>query len=559
MLTDLLIKNLSLIERLELEFHPGLTVLTGETGAGKSILLEALMLIMGERASIEQIREGSDDLEVMAGFTLDETTLQKTNQILGDLGLSALDDSSLIVRKVVARHGRHKQFVNGMPVTLGQLRELASPLIDLTSQHAQQSLLQAKGQLALLDAFAGHDDLLAAMSDAYRQFQSAKQKLASVSLDERTRLTRIDWLQFQIDEISRINPKAGELEALSLERDRLNQVGRLQDEAKRAIELLTDSDRGQDTLASVQQASHILKRSAKHHEALEEMSRSLLDAASLIDDVARELDRYLAKLQANPERLNQIDERLFELQRLVRKQGTSLDDVFAGQVAMTKELNELEGMAESLAAYNADLKTFEEHCHQLSIQLTKSRREAAGRFSNAVKQELRDLGMPQVVFDIELTNVTFTTSGANQIRILFSANPGEPPQSLEKIASGGELSRVMLAIKRVLLTRDLTLVSIFDEVDAGVGGAMGEAIGEKLQVIAQGRQVLCVTHLAQVAARADVHLKVEKQIIDNRTVTTVTTLNDESRVEELARMIGGRQLTELSRKHAEEFLERAHA
>lgn len=564
MLSELFVKNLTLIERLDLNFGPGLSVFTGETGAGKSILLDALMLIMGGRASIEAIREGAEELEVVARFDLEPGALAKANASLAELGLGPSDESCLILRKVVARHGRHKQYINGTPVTLAQLKEVAEPLIDFTGQHAQQVLLQPKGQLGLLDAFGGHERHLAQMASAFAELKALKVQRSQLSLDERTRLSRIDWLRFQIEEIAKVSPQEGEIETLKAEREQLAHAAKLKEESERARELLCDAEGGKDALAKVYEAANALQRAARHHAWFADQAKGLADAGSLIDDVVRELGRYTERLEMNPKRLVEVEDRLFDLQQLIRKHGSSLGDVIAAHVTMQTEVDQLQSAEEQLSALESKLALAQKRCQEVAAVLTHARQKAGEQFVKAVKKEVSDLGMPHAFFKVDVQphadeskETQFNAMGADVVRLLFSANPGEQAHSLEKIASGGELSRVMLGIKRVLLTKDLTLVSIFDEVDAGVGGAMGEAIGEKLQKIAQGRQVLCVTHLAQVAARAHGHMKVEKQVSKGRTLSTVTQLSTEERIEELARMMGGRQVTEITRQHAREFLHSA--
>lgn len=530
-LTELFIRNLTLIDEMSLSFGPGLTVLTGETGAGKSILLDAIFLAIGGRASSDQIRDGAAELDVTARFGLEEPTL--------------------LLRRVVARNGRHRQYINAMPVTVGQLREVAEPLVDFTGQHAQHALLFAKGQMSLLDAYADHDHLLSEVTTFFEARKELLAEKARLSLDERSRANRVEWLRYQLDEIDKCGLKSGELEELANERERLLNAAKIKEEGARILRALSDGDQGDDVLSRLA----LVLRSIQYFAAIE--SR-LEDASNLIDDACREVTKQIHSLEEDSGRLSEVEDRIGDIKQLTRKHGDTIEEVFGAANKMRTELASLEAHDESLATIEKKLRDADTKLGTAASALSKSRRDAAVSLAPLVRREIADLGMPEAQFAIELTSQDEVHStGADTLRMLFSANPGESPNALEKAASGGELSRVMLGIKRVLMTKDTTMVSIFDEVDAGVGGAIGHAIGEKLKAISKGRQVLCVTHLAQVAALADAHLKVEKKVVAGRTISTLQTLTREQRVEELARMMGGKEVTDLTRKHAHEFLQQA--
>lgn len=548
MLTELYIRNLTLIDELSLSFGPGLSVLTGETGAGKSILLDAIFLTIGGRASADDIREGATELDVSARFCLKHEMRDENDEL-----------PSLLLRRVVARNGRHRQYINGMPVTVTQLREIAEPLIDFTGQHAQHALLDAKGQMSLVDAFASHTSLLSRVAAAYEVRKEVLAEKRQLDMDERTRANRIDWLRFQVEEIDKCAPKPGEMDALVIEREQLINANKIRDEGVRLSRALTEGEDGDDVSARLAVALKSLQMLKRFDAAFENMEKALGDAAVIIDDVCTEVSRKLRTLEEDPARLSAVEDRLGDIKQLMRKHGDTIEEVLIAQSAMNAELAALEARDERLAELDRKLAKAEDEIRSAARALSKSRREAADKLAPLVKKEIADLGMPEAIFAIELSfhEQGITASGGDTLKMLFSANPGESPNALEKVASGGELSRVMLAIKRVLMTKDTTMVSIFDEVDAGVGGAIGQAIGEKLKAISQGRQVLCVTHLAQVAALADAHFKVEKKVVQGRTFSTLQNLNKAQRVEELARMMSGREVTELTRKHAYEFLEQA--
>jgi DNA repair protein RecN (Recombination protein N) len=561
MLTELYIRNLTLIEELSLIVGPGLTVLTGETGAGKSILLDAIFLVIGGRASSDQIRDGAGELDVSARFFLDEKVRLRTNETLHTLELHSLEESSLLLRRVVSRNGRHRQYINGAPVTVSQLREVAEPLIDFTGQHAQHALLAQKGQLSVIDAFASHEELLEQMAqsfDARKKLLLQKQKL---NLDVRARTNRIDWLRFQIDEIEKCAPSPGELASLVQERERLQNSAKIREEGARVLRALQDGDDGDDVASRLVAASRSTQALKRFNPTFENLDKQLSEATAIIDDVCREVARYLRSADEDPSRLGVVEDRIGDIKQILRKHGDDVEEVLKSLDTMRSELSALEDSEVHLEEIEKRLKAAESLVLKNAKELSTSRALAAAKLAPLVKKEISDLGMPAAVFSAEVIpnqNIDHVTQlGCDHVRMLFGANPGESANALEKVASGGELSRVMLAIKRVLMTKDTTMVSIFDEVDAGVGGAIGHAIGEKLKAISNGRQVLCVTHLAQVAALADAHMKVEKGVREGRTTSKLQTLSKAQRIDELARMMGGKEVTELTRRHASEFLEQA--
>lgn len=563
MLAELYIRNLTLIEELSLVFGPGLTVLTGETGAGKSILLDAIFLAIGGRSSIDHIRDGAKELDVSARFFVDQKAKKRIAQALVSLDMPELEESSLLIRRIVSRNGRHRQYVNGAPVTVSQLREIAEPLIDFTGQHAQHALLAPKGQLALVDAFASHEPLLLEMSRSFDDRKRLLTQKKQLDMDERTRANRIDWLRFQIEEIEKCAPKVGELDDLMRERDSLLNVAKIRDEVSRVVRALSEGEDGDDVGSRLAAANRSMQALCKYNATFEILEKQLSEATSIVDDVCLAITRHVRSVDEDPERLSVVEDRIGDIKQLLRKHADTVEDVLQLQIDMGAELSALEESEERLSELDKKLSFATALVVAAAKRLSVSRMLAARKLAPAVKKEIADLGMPDSIFEIELvhheddTGSHASAMGADSLRLLFSANPGESPNAVEKVASGGELSRVMLAIKRVLMTKDATMISIFDEVDAGVGGAIGHAIGEKLKAISRGRQVLCVTHLAQVAALADAHLKVEKKVTNGRTLSTLHSLDRSQRVEELARMMGGREVTELTRRHASEVLEQA--
>ncbi len=567
MLTHLTVKNLALIDHAELTFGAGLTVLTGETGAGKSILVEALLLLLGQRADASVIRQGATDGSVEAAFTLRGTARASVCDALDDAGLPALDDDTLVLRRLISREGRHKQTINGSLCTVSQLKAVAEHLVDFTGQHAHQQLVRKGAGLALTDAYAGHDDDVTAMRSAYTHTRAIAQELSTLREKEQEKERRLDVIRFYLDEIEALSPVAGEDEALQAERRRLHNASKLRDATSAALSVLRDGD--DDALSRVRQAQHALRRAARDDDSLAALADALDGAVAVVDDVARELDAK-GEQASDPARLEEVEDRLDALMRVMKKHGGDLNAVLHAQQELSAEKDLLEQATEHIASLEEKLATATAHATALADALTAARTRAAAAFGDSVGAELPALGMsgaqlivqvrPQVTGELRTADGRpLHATGADDVELMFSANAGEAAAPLSKVASGGELSRVLLAIKRVLLDKDPVPVSVFDEVDAGVGGAVGEAIGDKLKAIAHsqsgdGRQVMCITHLAQIAARGDQHLVVSKAMSDGRTRSQVREVSGGDREGEVARMLGGKEITAATLTHAKELL-----
>lgn len=569
MLSHLTVKNIALIDHVELAFAPGLTVLTGETGAGKSILVEALLLLLGQRASADVIRHGEAEAVVEAVWHLAGDVAADLDRALADAGLPALDDGQLVLRRVVSREGRHKQQVNGALCTVSQLRTVAESLVDFTGQHAHQQLVRKDAALPLIDGFARLGDDVAAMTTAWRAARDLASELAELRTKEAEKERRLDVIRFYLDEIDALSPRPGEDDQLEADRRRLMNAGKLKVAVDEARALVTDGE--DDALTRVQHAIQVLKKASRDDDTLLPLVESLENAAALLDDVARDLNRR-DDTDDDPARLSEIEDRLDGLRRVMKKHGGSLEAVIAAQQALSAERTLLEQATERIAALEVEVDAATAKADVIAQRLTAARLAATSSLSAAIEHELPALGMPgariQVVVEplpVGADTVVKTadgralsSTGADKVELRFSANAGEAPAALAKVASGGELSRVLLAVKRVLLDKDPVPVSVFDEVDVGVGGAIGEAIGEKLQAIAgRSRQVLCITHLPQIACRGQTHLVVAKHVSDGRTVSSVRIVGGADREGELARMLGGREITSTTLSHAREMLELA--
>jgi DNA repair protein RecN (Recombination protein N) len=569
MLSHLTVKNLALIDHVELAFAPGLTVLTGETGAGKSILVEALLLLLGQRASADVVRQGQSEGVVEAVWHLaDDGAGTDVRRALDEAGLPPMEDGQLILRRVISREGRHKQQVNGAVCTVAQLKSVAENLVDFTGQHAHQQLMRPDAALPLVDGFAGHDDDVRAMAAAFREARSLAAELAELRTKEQEKERRLDVIRFYLDEIETLSPQPGEDESLELERRRLMNVGKLKDAVTEASALVADGD--DDALTKLRQAQTALRRAARDDETLLSLVESLESAIAIVDDVARDLNRRM-DVEDDPARLEFVEDRLDALKKVMKKHGGDLDAVIAARDELAAERTLLESATERIAQLEGEVERAVARAATVATRLSASRLDAGARLGAAIERELPALGMPNARVHVVVEPLPaaegaikaadgrgLVSTGADRVELRFSANAGEAPAPLGKVASGGELSRVLLAVKRVLLDKDPVPVSVFDEVDAGVGGAIGEAIGEKLEAIAgQKRQVLCITHLPQIACRGESHLVVSKAVDDGRTVSRVRLLDDVAREGELARMLGGREITATTLSHAREMLQRA--
>jgi DNA repair protein RecN (Recombination protein N) len=539
MLRFLAVRNLAVIERLELEFSSGLTVLTGETGAGKSILVEAINLLVGGRASPDLVRTGEDAATVEAVF-------------------DAADGREAIVRREVTAQGRSRAFLDGALTTVAGLREQILPLIDLHGQHEHQALLDPETHLDVLDTYAGLGEARAAVSSAFGELRGYQDDLDRARRDERDREARADLLTFQSHEIERAAPRAGEDEQLAATRQLLASAEKVQRLCAEGYAALYESDTAALTTLGavwkrVAELATIDIAFAAHLEARDTIKSQLDDLAVLLRD-------YAANLDASPARLQEVEDRLALIERLKRKYGPTLVEVIERQKAMRVELESLGRAGERAAELESLVARFRERYLLAAQGLSAERRRAAKRLANDLAREVASLAMEhtqfEVRFDPQVEESRWSERGIDVAELFVSPNPGEELRALARIASGGELSRIMLALK-TLVTTDLPgKTLIFDEVDAGIGGRVADAVGSRLQSLAANFQVFCITHLAQIAAHASAHFRVSKSVRDARTTTAVEPLRlPEARVEELARMIGGATISAGTVASAREMLQ----
>lgn len=558
MLTTLRIKNLALVADLTLELQPGCNVITGETGAGKSILIGALNLVLGERADRSLIRAGSDSCSVEAMFDI-AGLMAPLAKFLEENGLEPCEDNQLVLKRVFTSAGANRQFVNGSPTTLATLATIGEWLVDIHGPHEHQSLLHTARQLAILDAFGGLQKEREAFAELVRRRSALETEKAALIVDEKTYAQQLDLLRFQVNEITAARLQPGEDEQVEQEHQRAGNAARLLQLSQAALDLLAENENSLLTQAGV--VGRTLQELQRIDPTAAEIASQHEQAVSTLRELQSSLSHYADKVDVNPERLQELEERLNLLHSLKRKYGPKLADVIAFGDEAKQKLQNLEQRDEELARLNAALAKADNELARAGRELSAKRKKVIPQLSKAVSKQLADLGFKQSKFDVSITTVsesdltqhgTRNTTGFDTIEFQFAPNPGEPAKPLRAIASSGELARVMLALKTVLAAEDEIPVLVFDEVDANVGGETANVVGEKMRQIAGKRQVLCITHLPQVAAAGAAHYVVTKQVKDGRTISEISLLNKKDRVTELTRMLGGQ--TDAARKHAEALL-----
>jgi DNA repair protein RecN (Recombination protein N) len=549
MLTDLFIKNFAIIDNLHVEFREGLNVLTGETGAGKSIIIDAVNLVLGGRASIDLIRTGEDEAIVEALFDL--SSRPDILAMLTETGIECEGD--LLVKRVVSRTGRNRVFVGGGLSTINSLADLTGRLINIYGQHESQTLLKPESHLLLLDSFAAITYLKEEFTLVYNDYHRVLSEKVRLEEGERDAALRIDLLSYQSEEIARACLSPGEEEELARERELLVNGEKLLANSQKAFEALYGVD--DSILGHLQQVLDGVKEISAIDCKLSSLAEALENAYLQLEDAALALRDYASGAETDPQRLEAVDERLDLIFRLKKKYAPTVTEIIAYQDKVNRELEQLRNREESRGELAGRLRELEDKIAILGKELSACRNGAAKDLKTAMEKELKELDMKNAIFEVALINLREPkSSGMERAEFLFSPNPGEAPKPLARIASGGELSRLMLALKQVHPESDVPTL-VFDEVDTGIGGATSALVGEKLKRVASGQQVLCITHLPQVAAFADHHFKVEKLVEGGRTRTSVGHLADNERVREMARMLGGVKITEKTMEHAREMIE----
>lgn len=551
MLAQLFIRNIAVIEKASIDLEKGFTVLTGETGAGKSIIIDAIHAVLGERTSKELVRTGTDSASVSALFTgLDEDTLS----LLDQLSLPREEDGSLLIQRDIRLEGRSTCKINGAPATVSMLKQLGPRLVTIHGQHESYELLSPEVHMEYLDSFAGLESLLAEYQAAYRTLRETQRQLEALQTDEGEKARLSDLLHYQIDEIEAANVRVGEREELEAQRELIRNSEKIASALELLRGLLSGDEESEGLLAGLSQAAAQAGHVAAYLPELAEASQKLQEAGYLLEDVDAIL--HGTAVDFDPALQESIEERLDLLYKLGLKYGGSEEIILEYLEDCRTRLHQIEFSDEERERLEAQYETQKTAAIALAKELSEQRKAASKQFISQVKGELAFLNMPGIAFETEIQRVPLYHMGCDKLQFLVSANKGEPPKPMSKIASGGELSRIMLAIKTVLSGKDKVDTLIFDEVDTGISGAAANKVGQKLKQVSQNRQVLCITHLAQIAALADHHFLISKHVEGERTYTQVQGLDFEGRKREVARIIGGDQVTDLQLEMAGEMLKK---
>lgn len=555
MLSELSIKNFAIIESLSISFEKGMTVLTGETGAGKSIIIDAIHLLAGGRGSAEFVRHGEKKAEIEGLFQLDEPKSQ-CHQKAQDLGID-IEDGMLVLRREISQTGKSVCRINGKLVTISILREIGSTLVDIQGQHEYQYLLDDTQHLGLLDqfGFAEIGSSLAEYQTVYRRYGQTLNKLKALSENEQQTAQRLDLIQFQFSEIQQANLKLKEDEELFLEKQKLSNFEKTFEAIQSGYQALQGEQKGLDWISM---AMGYLEDAKSLDPAYKDLFETVSNSFYMLEDTARSLRNELDQLEFDPERLNEIEERLTEISHLKRKYGHTIEEIMEYSAKIEEEIETLQNKESHIEQLEKERSSIQQDLLLEAKQLTDLRKKWADKLTKLIHRELKDLYMAKTVFQIHFEpGHDFTKTGMDHVEFYLSTNPGEPLKPLSKIASGGELSRIMLALKSIFSKHQGITSIIFDEVDTGVSGRVAQAIAEKIYKVALDSQVMCISHLPQVAAMADTHLFIAKTIREGRTKTSVTPLTEKEKIKEIGRMISGVEITDLTKKHAEELLQLA--
>lgn len=562
MLLELRLENYAVIDNLTVEFGPGLNLLTGETGAGKSILIDALALLLGEKASSDVIRAGADRAILSAVFDLERQSETTVRKILDANGIDGHDGGEIILRRDIAVGGKGRVFVNNQPATVSVLRQLAPHLANIHAQNESILAFDAEARLDLLDAFSGIH--LETVEDAFAGWKNIAARIKELEQGEQDRLRLLDLWMFQKREIDDARLQSGEDERLASEKLVLGNAEKIYTAAMNAFDLLYEGNAS--TSSSLRAAQKHLEELVRYEPKFEEAMTALETARISVEDVGATLRDYAGGIHASPEHLAEIEDRLAAIDRLKRKYGAAVEDVLAYGAEVSCKVSVMENKDEILRQLHAELEQAASEYLENARKVSKKRHEGARRLEKLVESEINDLAM-KARFQIELTGhdaeSNWSSAGFDQAIYMISTNPGEPLRRIEEIASGGEMSRCMLALKASVETGSATSkhknsgsqrTLVFDEIDTGIGGSAAEAVGKKLKKLAASNQVLCVTHLPQIATFADNHYLIEKKEAEGRTRTRVRLITGQERTEEVARMLSGAKLTDTSRKHAQQML-----
>lgn len=551
MLQNLKIENVAIIEKADIFFERGLNIMTGETGAGKSIIIDSINAVLGERTSKELVRTGSAKASVTAEFKVENSAF---DSMLEELGIEPEADGTLLIRRTISADGKNTCRINGIPVTVSMLKTVGRELINIHGQHDSQRLLNPESHCDFIDKMADIDALLAQYRESFYSLVELRREISGLVTDDEEKNRKIELLTYQIDEIENANLSPGEMEELkslrTLHRNSEKIIGSLNS----AYALINGYDEAVGALQQIKMCFNQLDDVSQYHSAIEDSANKLRELSYQLEDVQENLSSTIDELDYDPAYAQAVEDRLDYLNRLSRKYGADEEMMLEFCEKCRKERQEIEFSDERLIQLKEEQKKLKQKVVALAEKLTEKRTVTAEDFAKKVEAELKFLDMPNVQFSVDIRSINLTENGADELEFLISPNLGETKKPLAKIASGGELSRVMLAIKNVLSDKDEIDTLIFDEIDAGVSGRAATKLGKKLSEVSKGRQVICVTHLAQIAAQADHHFEISKASHDGKTYTSVVPLDFEGRKHELARIIGSGEITQTQLNMAEELL-----
>ncbi len=547
MLNLLKIRNVALIDELTVEFGAGLNLLTGETGSGKSIIVDSLGALTGERVTTDLIKQGQGSAVIEGLFSATDAL----RALLSEGGVEPADE--LIVRREISLAGRNRIFVNGQLVTQAFLKQLGGLLVDIHGQGEQTTLYDVETHIGMLDDYAGVDSHLSAVTDVYWEWASVRSQIEELKKDDSEKLQLLDILRFQVDEIGKAALAAGEDTELEAEKRRLNNVEKLSSLSGDVFSLLYDDEHS--TLSTLDRASRSIAELAEFDERFRGFDEQLDAARAVIAELGTTARDFAGSLEFSPGRLDEIENRLAEISRLKRKYGDTIDDVLSHLKTAEERLSNIETAEVRQDELKKEIDALEQKYREAAAKLHDARAKAASSFAKQVEKELKDVALDKARFEVRIEPTgEFSANGSDRVEFYFSANPGELPRPLAKIASGGEASRLMLILKTASRSKDADKTAVFDEVDIGIGGRVAEAVGRKLKALSSGQQVFCVTHQPQIASLADLHFLVEKSVGKGRTCVAIRELDAAQRIDEIARMLAGEQITDAARENARTML-----
>lgn len=552
MLRNLKIENIAVVESADIEFSDGLNVLTGETGAGKSILIDSINAVLGERTSKDLIRNNCDNGFVSAFF---DCVNEKVNSVLEELDIPAESDNSLLITRRISLNGKSYCKVNGVNVTVSMLKKIGNELVNIHGQHDNQYLLNPDFHYEFIDMLSENKDILKEYKISFSELIKVRRKLKSLQQDENEKSRKLELLKYQIDELENAGLKIGEKEELQKRKAVIVNSEALMNALNAAVQCIEGSEESSGTALLCREMCNSLSKFSNISPEYEEISQKCENACELIDDIKVLIQSRLKEVEFDPAELEMIEDRLDQLYKLSEKYGTTEENMLSFLENAKKSYNEIISADEEISSLTRKYDECLEYAVSMASKLTEERKSTAHKFEKAVKEQLSYLDMPHIEFLVNFTQGKLNSTGLDRIEFLISTNPGEPPKPLSKIASGGELSRIMLAIKSILAHNDTIATLIFDEIDTGVSGRASRKIGYRLKSVSKDCQVICVTHSAQIASVADTHLLISKEVTENKTYTKVTPLDFKARKNELARIMGGLQISQALLDSAQELLE----